>query len=102
MANGLKDLTSKFLAGRHLLMSFIYGLVRDPSVAEDLFQEVWVRLAESAERGVEIEDLAKWSRGVAKNLIRHYWRDKRGSKVILESRILDMADAAFGESESDA
>jgi len=100
MANGLKELTSKFLAGRHLLMSFIYGLVRDPGAAEDLFQEVWVRLAEAAERGVEIEDLPKWSRGVARNLILHYWRDRRGSKLVLESRILDIAEAAFSENDS--
>lgn len=100
MASDLKDLTSKFLAGRHLLMSFIYGLVRDPAASEDLFQEVWIKLAESAERGVEIEDLPKWSRGVARNLILHYWREKRGSKLSLESRVLDMAEVAFSESES--
>src|SRR5262245_41512138 len=100
MTNGLKDLTSKFLADRHLLMSFIYGLVRDPGVAEDLFQEVWVRLAEAAERGVEIADLPKWSRGGAKNLILHYWREKRGSELILESRILDLVDMAFSEGDA--
>ena len=100
MTNALKDLTSKFLAGRHLLMSFIYGLVRDPAVAEDMFQEVWVRLAEAAEKGIEIVDLPKWSRGVAKNLILHYWREKRSSKLVVESRILDIVDVAFIEGDA--
>ena len=100
MANGLKDLTSQFLAGRHMLMSFIYGFVRDPGAAEDLFQEVWIKLAESAERGIEIEDPAKWSRGVAKNLILHFWRKRRESKLSIESRVLDMAEMAFCESDS--
>ena len=50
MPQTLRILSSEFLAGRHELMAFVYGLVRDPQAAEDIFQEVWIRLAEAAEQ----------------------------------------------------
>ena len=97
MADGLKDLTSRFLAERHLLMAFIYGLVRDAGIAEDLFQEVWLKLAEASEKGTPIDDLGKWCRGVARNLILHHWREKRSRTVVADSRIVDLAARAFDE-----
>jgi RNA polymerase sigma-70 factor (ECF subfamily) len=97
MADGLKDLTSRFLTERHLLMAFIYGLVRDAGAAEDLFQEVWLKLAEASEKGVRIDDLGKWCRGVARNLILHHWREKRSRTVVADSRIVDLAARAFDE-----
>jgi RNA polymerase sigma-70 factor, ECF subfamily len=97
MADGLKDLTTRFLAERHLLMAFIYGLVRDAGAAEDIFQEVWLKLAEASEKGTPIEDLGKWCRGVARNLILHHWRDKRSRTVVTDSRIADLAARAFDE-----
>jgi RNA polymerase sigma-70 factor, ECF subfamily len=97
MADGLKDLTSRFLAERHLLTAFIYGLVRDAGAAEDLFQEVWLKLAEAAEKGTPVGDLGKWCRGVARNLILHHWREKRSRTVVADSRIVDLAARAFDE-----
>src|SRR6185503_14867017 len=97
MADGLKDLTTRFLAERHLLLAFIYGLVRDAGVAEDLFQEVWLKLAEASEKGARVDDLGKWCRGVARNLILHHWRDQRSRTVVADSRIVDLAARAFDE-----
>jgi RNA polymerase sigma-70 factor, ECF subfamily len=97
MADGMKDLTTRFLAERHLLMSFIYGLVREAGPAEDLFQDVWVKLAEASEKGARIDDLGKWCRGVARNLILHHWREKRSRTVVADSRIVDFAARAFDE-----
>ena len=100
MADGLKDLTTRFLAERHLLMSFIYGLVRDAGVAEDLFQDVWLRLAEASEKGARVDDLGKWCRGVARNLLLHHWREQRSRTVVADSRIVDLAARAFDEQAS--
>lgn len=97
MTDGLKDLTTRFLTERHLLMTFIYGLVRDAGIAEDLFQEVWVKLAEASEKGTRVDDLGKWCRGVARNLILHHWREKRSRTVVADSRIVDLAARAFDE-----
>jgi len=100
MPRTVKSLSSEFLAGRHELMAFVYGLVRDPQAAEDIFQEVWIRLAEAAEQEVEIRETAKWCRGVARNLILHHWRAKRNAKVVPDSRLIDLAERAFEERES--
>ena len=100
MAATLKELSSQFIAGRRELTSFIFGLVRDSQVAEDIFQEVWIRLAEAAEHGQEIREPAKWCRGVARNLILHHWREKRGAKVVADSRIIELAEKAFDEREA--
>ena len=51
MSEALKQVTTEFLASRPKLMSFIYGLVRDPHAAEDIYQEVWLKLANAMENG---------------------------------------------------
>jgi RNA polymerase sigma-70 factor (ECF subfamily) len=96
---GLKELAAEFMRQRHALTAFIEGLVRDPAAAEDIFQEVWIRLAEAAEKGTPIENLPRWCRGVAKNLILHHWRDRRSEKQVPDSRIADFVEKAFAEQE---
>lgn len=100
MGATLKDLSSRFLAGRRELMAFVFGLVRNAQVAEDIFQEVWIRLAEASESGTDIREPEKWCRGVARNLILHHWREKRGAKVVADSRIIELAEKAFDEREA--
>lgn len=100
MSAGLKELAARFMTHRHMLTAFVEGFVRDPAAAEDIFQEVWIRLAEAAEKGEVIEDMARWSRGVAKNLILHYWRDKRGAKETPDSRLINLAELAFSEQDA--
>jgi RNA polymerase sigma-70 factor (ECF subfamily) len=100
MSSRLTELSARFLTNRFHLLAFIYSQVRDASVAEDIFQEVWLKLAEASERGVEIDDTARWCRGVAKNLILHYWREQRGAKVVADSELLELADQALSEHEA--
>ncbi|MBN1673674.1 MAG: sigma-70 family RNA polymerase sigma factor [Kiritimatiellae bacterium] len=95
----IKELSRQFLADRYVLTGFIHGLVRDPGAAEDIFQEVWIRLAEAVERGMTIENPRKWCRGVARNLILHYWRDKQTAKVAFDSRLVEAAEQAFDEQD---
>lgn len=97
MGETLKELTRRFLAQRQPLLAFLHGLVRDADVAEELMQEVWLRLAEACEKGTDILDLAKWCRGVARNLVLHHFRAKRGKGVVADSRLVELADRAFEE-----
>lgn len=103
MSERITHVTAQFLANRHRLMSFIEGLLRDTPVSEDVFQEVWLKLSRSLEKGVEIQDQAKWCRKVAKNLILQHWRSQRNSKIVVDSTLLefvDFVDRAFDENES--
>src|SRR5258706_4963245 len=100
MDNRSKEITTEFLAGRQQLMSFIYGLVRDPQIAEDIFQETWLKLANSLQQGNVIEHQGKWCRKVAKNLVLQHWRQQRNAKVVADSSLLeflDFVDLAFEE-----
>lgn len=97
MTDKLEQLGAQFLAQRHVLMAFISGLIRDPIVAEDILQEVWLRLSEATRNGVEIQDLGKWCRGTARNLVLRHWRDKRADRVVPDSSVLDLIERAFDE-----
>jgi len=97
--DSMKQVSSDFLAKRQNLMAFIYWLVRDPHVSEDIFQEVWIKLLEALESGVRIDDQAKWCRGVAKNLILHHWRDQRDAKVVPDSELIEKIEIAFSEAD---
>lgn len=100
MSERATHVTAQFLADRHRLMSFIEGLLRDSAVSEDVFQEVWLKLARTLEKGIEIQDQGKWCRKVAKNLILQHWRERRNSKIVVDSTLLefvDFVDRAFDE-----
>ena len=102
MNDSLKRLSAQFLAKRHVLMAYIYGLLRDPSQTEDILQEVWIKLAEASESGMEIHEPLAWCRGVAKNLVREYWRKQQNTRVFFDEELLDLADRAFNERETEA
>jgi RNA polymerase sigma-70 factor (ECF subfamily) len=102
MNDSFRTLTTEFLADQHRLMAFIIGMLRDYSAAEDIFQETWLQLADAIEKGTEIRDVRKWSRGVARNLILKHWRSTRagkGSLVMFDSELLDLVDVAFDEQD---
>lgn len=99
MTKQLEQLSAEFLKQRYTLMAFVKGMLRDDAVAEDVFQEVWIQLTKACEKGSEIRDLAKWSRGVARNLILKHWRSQRNSKIVVDSEILDIVAVSFDEQD---
>jgi RNA polymerase sigma-70 factor (ECF subfamily) len=96
-----KEISKQFIAERHRLLAFIRGMIRDPNDAEDILQEVWIRLADALEQNKEIRILGKWCRGVAKNLILHYWRDRRTKEMVIDEDILELAERAFDETDDE-
>jgi RNA polymerase sigma-70 factor (ECF subfamily) len=99
MTNRLKEYTRLFLVQRHQLLAFLFGLVRDRDAAEEMLQEVWIRLADAAEKGVEVQAVDRWCRGVARNLVLHYYRQKRSARVVADTRIIELAEQAFAEQD---
>ena len=95
-----QELMAEFVAARHSLFAYIYGFVRNPHDAEDLFQEVWLRLSGALAEGSDIQDQAKWCRGTARNLILHYWRDRRNDKVVADQELVDLVELAFAEQQT--
>jgi len=91
--------SSEFLEQRHKLMAYLISLTGDSHVAEDIFQEVWMRLAAHTEN--DIQNTHAWCRAVAKNLVLHHWRNKGNQKVAADSEIIEKMDQAFEENEQD-
>ena len=80
---------AEFIRDRHLLGAFVGGVLRDGHAAEDVLQEVWVRLAAEVEKGTQIENQPAWCRGVARNLIRRHWEKLQGAKVVADSTVME-------------
>jgi RNA polymerase sigma-70 factor (ECF subfamily) len=93
----IKTLSRQYMAERHALLGFIYSMIHDLAAAEDILQEVWLRLADAADRDEAIADPGRWCRGVARNLILHYWRDRKAAKVLYDSELLELVEQALNE-----
>jgi RNA polymerase sigma-70 factor, ECF subfamily len=97
---------AEFIHDRHRLGAFAGGLLRDAHAAEDLIQEVWVRLAAEIEKGTAIENQPAWCRGVARNLILKHWRKQQTTKVVADSEVMEafltQVETAFSEVDQDA
>jgi RNA polymerase sigma-70 factor (ECF subfamily) len=99
----IQQAAAAFIRDRHLLGAFVGGLLRDMHTAEDVVQEVWVRLAAEVNRGTRIENQSAWCRGVARNLIRQHWERQQSAKVLADSEVLeafmDRVEQCFAEAE---
>lgn len=87
----------EFLSQRHKLMAYLIGLVGDPHVAEDIFQEIWIKLSTYDKN--DIQNTHAWCRGVAKNLVLHHWRDKGQQKINANSDLMNKIELAFEEND---
>lgn len=96
---------AEFIHDRHRLGAFVGGLLRDAHAAEDVIQEVWVRLAAEIEKGTAIENQPAWCRGVARNLILKHWRTQQTAKVVADSEVMEaflaQVETAFSDSDHD-
>jgi len=54
-------LMTEFVAGRHNLYGFIYGLIRNTHDAEDVMQEVWVRFFGAMRSGAGVRRAISFS-----------------------------------------
>ncbi len=97
----LKRHSGEYLSGRPQLMAFALSMLRNHAQAEDVCQEVWLKLIDALEKGREIMDTGKWCRGVARNLILKQWEKQKRAKVIVDSELLDLAEQSFDEIETD-
>ncbi len=94
-----ESLSRLFLQHRHLLLSYIHALVRDSNDAEDIFQEVGVRVMKKEQAPTDSREFAAWCRGIARNLVLHHWRSKQRNPVVANERLLDMLELAYQEAE---
>jgi RNA polymerase sigma-70 factor (ECF subfamily) len=66
------------------LFRFVLRQVKDRGVAEELFQEVWIRVIEARERYAPKARFITWLYTIAHNLLVDHWRKKGLSLVELD------------------
>ena len=104
-SDAIQRAAADFIHDRLRLGAFVGGLLRDAHAAEDVIQEVWVRLAAEVAKGTVIENQPAWCCGVARNLILKHWRAQRTAKVVADSAVMEaflaQVETAFAESDNE-
>lgn len=104
-SEAIQRAAAEFIHDRHRLGAFVNGMLRDAYAAEDVLQEVWVRLAAEVAKGTRLDNQAAWCRSVARNLIRRHWEQQQTAKVVADSAVLetflDRVELAFAEVDAD-
>lgn len=90
-----------FLKHQDLVRAYIRGLVRDPHAADDLFQEVGVRVLSHERPPEDPAEFVPWCRGIAKNMLLHHWRSERRAKTVACDPMIQAVDLAFKEAHAD-
>src|SRR5947199_8011884 len=94
--DAVKKIVSE-LARRHhrRLVSFLYGIVRDQTSAEDLAQETFVRIFRHAKDYKPIAKFETWLTTIGRNLALNEMRDrkKRPTLVLNETNKGDTSEA---------
>lgn len=94
MASG--EFTRELLAARSSLFGFILAMVRDFNLAEELFQEVSVRILEREEEFTPGTNFGAWARAFARRTVLE--EQRRRGRLLLDDR----AVAAVAEKMDDA
>ena len=85
---------------RHGLLAYLYGVLPDAHVAEDLFQEVCVVAVQKASEFQDGTNFVAWARTIARNKLREHLRRRSG--VTVDDAFFDGLESAFdGVRDSD-
>jgi RNA polymerase sigma-70 factor (ECF subfamily) len=75
------------------LYRFVLRAIKQRSAAEELFQEVWIRVIESRSRYAPQARFTTWLYTIAHNLLVDHWRKKGLSIVVLDTEDVALESA---------
>jgi RNA polymerase sigma factor (sigma-70 family) len=83
-------------------MAYIYAVTRDRDVAEEIFQELGVVIADHAGRGTEVERFTGWAVGIARRQIAAWYRanERHRQTVPISEQVADALALAVEENQS--
>ena len=96
-----KDFLKLFMSNRHDIQAFIIAMVRNSTVAEDIFQEASLILWDKFHTFDGSKSFKAWARGIASNKVLQYWQKQKKSADIYSSELLEKTLAAYERTESD-
>lgn len=92
------DLVRDFLEHRGLILGFIYALVRNPEIAEEVFQEVGLKVVEQAGKGTAVARFLPWVREICRNAVTDHFRARQRTAALPDSLAAVIAQS-FDEHE---
>jgi len=91
-----------FLAARPLIQAHINALVRDAALAEDVFQEVWVRFERVTRHGQIVSNVPAWCRAAARLVALEGWRKQRREQPTEDAELAALVEQAYEEEDGRA
>jgi len=91
-----------FLEGRSLIQAHIRSLVRDAALAEDVFQEVWVRFERVTRRGEIVVNVPAWCRAAARLVALEGWRKQSREQPTVDAELDALVEQAYVEQDDRA
>lgn len=88
-----------FLECRPLIQAHITALVRDAALAEDVFQEVWLRFERVTRHGEIIANVPAWCRAAARLVALELWRGQRREQPTPDTELTALVDRAYEEQD---
>ena len=76
------------------------GFVRDAALAEDVFQEVWLRFERVTRRGEIIVNVPAWCRSAARLVALEAWREQRRQQPLPDEELVALVDQAYEEQDA--
>jgi RNA polymerase sigma-70 factor, ECF subfamily len=89
----------EFLECRVLIQSHIMALVRDAALAEDVFQDVWLRFEKATRHGEVIANVPAWCRATARFVALEAWRKQRREQPTQDAELAMLVDQAYEEQD---
>ena len=77
------------------LSGYIWGIVRDSHLAEDVFQDVCISAIKSRDQIDDEQHLLAWSRRVARHRAIDLLRKHERTPLLLDNSVLEMIEAAW-------
>ena len=86
-----------FLECRSLIQAYIRTLVRDAALAEDVFQEVWVRFERFTRHGEIVANEPAWCRATARLVALESWRKQNRERPVADADLSALVEQAYEE-----
>ncbi len=91
-----------FLAARPLIQAHIGSLVRDAALAEDVFQEVWIRFERVTRRGEIVANVPAWCRAAARLVALESWRRQGREQATEDEELAALVEQAYEDQDLQA
>jgi RNA polymerase sigma-70 factor, ECF subfamily len=88
------------LRERGKLYGYIWSMVRDPGIADDLFQDVCLRAIRECQKIEGVGHLLPWARRVARQRAIDHLRRRQRAPLLLDASVLDLLEDAWADEDA--